>query len=294
VSVGIKTTFNRADGSLTVTDVMPGSPAEGILQPFDRIMRIDSQGLRGRPLDEVDHMLEGEEGTAVSFTVNRDIQVFEVTLTRSRFETRPVVAAGLTERIAVVRIKGFTVNVSKSMSEALAKLESEGIEGVMIDMRNNTGGVLSEALRTAELFLPAKAVILRTLQKGTQVRNYVSGNRRPFPFALAVLVNDRTASAAELVAGALQDNERALVIGSQTQGKGVFEKTHTLKNEFRVKFITGAMYRPKGRSWQGVGITPDFVVKQPPGTLKALFKMEPEARFRQDVAMRTAYKLLVR
>jgi carboxyl-terminal processing protease len=96
------------------------------------------------------------------------------------------------------------------------------------------------------------------------------------------------------MASALQDHQKALIVGIGTYGKAVFEKTFTLKNDYHVKFITGAMYSPKGKSWQGKGIVPDFLVEQNNDTLNALMKLEPKKRFQKDVAMITAYKLLNR
>jgi len=200
----------------------------------------------------------------------------------------------LTDTIALVEIKKFTADMSKKLKVELTKLKDKGFKGLIIDLRNNTGGVFVESLRIAELFLQEKRILLRTLQRKTKLQNYVSVNKEPFEFDVAILVNPQTASSAEILASALQDQEKALIIGTRTYGKGVFEKTHALKNEFRVKFITGAMYSPKGRSWQGKGITPDFLVEQDEKTLGTLLKMEVKQRFHKDVAMITAYKLLTR
>ncbi|MBW2608735.1 MAG: PDZ domain-containing protein [Deltaproteobacteria bacterium] len=294
VSLGIKSSFNPQDGSLTVTDVLPRSPAETILKPLDRILRIDSQPLKGISLNEVDRLLTGEEDTEVTLTVNRDIKTFDVTLKRSRFETQTLVISRLNNTIALVEIKKFTSDLSKKVSDELEKLKEEGFQGLIIDLRNNTGGVLAESLRTAELFLSENLILLRSLQRETDLQNYISMNDNPFEFDITVLVNRKTASSAEILTSALQDHQKAVIIGTRTFGKGVFEKTLKLKNDFRVKFITGAMYSPKGQSWQGKGITPDFLVEQDDKTLKALLKMEPKQRFHKDVAMITAYKLMTR
>ena len=107
-------------------------------------------------------------------------------------------------------------------------------------------------------------------------------------------MNHKTASSAEILTSSLQDHQQALIVGTRTFGKAVFEKTYTLENQYRLKFITGAMYSPRGRSWQSIGVTPDFLVEQDDNTLDILLKMEPKERLRKDVAMITAYKLLVR
>ncbi len=292
VSIGIKCSFNPNEGSLTVTEILPDSPSENILKPLDRILRIDSQQLKGKSLDEVNALIKGKEGSEVTLTVNRDINIFDITLKRRKFETQSLIISRLTDTVALVEIKRFTTDISKKLKNELKQLKDEGFKGLIIDLRNNGGGVFMEALRVVELFLPEKRILLRTIQRKTNLQNYVSVNRESFEFENAILVNKKTASAAEILASSLQDHKKAIIIGTRTFGKGVFEKTFNLKNDFRVKFITGAMYSPKGQNWQGKGIIPDFLVEQDEKTLTTLLKMEPKQRFRKDVAIITAHKLL--
>ena len=294
VSIGLKSSFNPSEGSLTITEVLPNSPAESILKPFDRILRIDSQPLKGKTLPEINALLDGKEGTEVTLTLNRDIQVFDVTLKRRKFQAETLIVSRLTDKIALVEIKRFTANISRKLKDELNRLKANGFQKLIVDLRNNPGGVFAESLRTIELFLPEKRILLKTFQREQKLQNYVSVNTEPFGFDMAILVNHNTASSAEVVAGGLQDHQRALIIGTKTFGKGVFENTFKLDNDFQVKFITGAMYSPKGQSWHGHGIVPDFLVEQDDKTLEALLKMEVGERFRKDVAMITACKLLMR
>ncbi len=294
VSIGIKSRFNQQEGSLTVTEVLPNSPASSLLKPFDRILRIDSQSLKDKSVDEVNALLNGEEGTEVTFTVNRDLDIFDLTIRRRQFETQDLIVTRLTDKVIMAEIKRFSIGISGKLRDALNKYKEEGFQGLIIDLRNDTGGVFSEALKVVELFLPEKSILLRTYQRETALQNYVSVNKDPFKADVAVLVNSNTASSSEILAGALQDHQKGIIIGTRTFGKGVFEKTFTLSNGYRVKFITGAMYTPKGHSWQGSGITPDFLVEQDAGTLASLMKLSPKERFQKDVAIITAYKLLTR
>ncbi len=292
ISIGIKSTFNPKEGSLTVTEVLPDSPAESILKPYDRILRIDSKPLKGKSLAEVNEMLNGEAETPVKLTVNRDIKVFEVTLRYQKFTTQNLIVTRLNDAVALVEIKQFAADMAKELKAEIESLKNDGFSELIIDLRNNPGGLLMEALRMAELFVPVKGVMLRTLTRETNLQNYVSVNKAPYEFKIAVLVNHKTASSAEVLASSLQDHQKAFIIGTKTFGKGVFENTFTLSNHFRVKFITGAMYSPKGRTWQGKGITPDFLIEQNEKTLAVLMRMDPVKRFSKDVAMITAYKLL--
>lgn len=292
VTLGIKSTYNAEDGSLTVTDVTPDSPAAEDLRPMDRILRIDGQVLRGKPVDRIQQMLTGEEGQRVELTVSRDVRVFDVTLTFARMETDNLYVDVVAEGVAMVRIKSFTAGLSVKLKTRLDRLKQDGVHGVILDLRNNPGGVFVEALRVAELFMKKKDVLLRTVQRKTAVQNYVSDNDMPFDFRMTVLVNPKTASSAEILAGCIQDHQRGLIIGARTYGKGIFEKTFRLENDMRVKFITGAMYSPRGVSWHGRGLTPDFLVDQDEETLAALERLDPKRRFSRDVAAITAFKLL--
>ncbi|OPZ27387.1 MAG: putative CtpA-like serine protease [Lentisphaerae bacterium ADurb.BinA184] len=292
VSIGVKSTFNPTDGSLTVTEVLPGSPADGRLQPYDRILRVNGERLKGRGVDEVNRLFSGDEGTAVRLTVNRDVEVFECTLTRRQFETQTLVLSRLGPRIAAVDMRRFTSTLSADLAGLLKPLAGEGVTGVILDLRGNGGGVFAESLRAAELFLPEKAVLLKTLERKEKIKTYVSSNKEPFTFDLVLLANGKTGSSAEVFISALKDNGRATLVGSRTYGKGVFEKTFELANQYRVQFITGAMYSPRGAPWQRRGVAPDFYIDQDDKTADALLKLPARERLAKDTVLAAALKLL--
>lgn len=294
ISLGIKSSYNAGDGSLTISEVIDGSPSDGALQPMDRILRINSEKLKGRPVSDINRLLKGEEGEKITLTINRDVEVFDVIIERKKFNVPNLVVTPLTKGVLLVELKSFSMDISKQLKEKLESYREDEIKNVIIDLRNNQGGMFIEALRIVELFLPEKSILLRTLQRENGLQNYVSVNKVPFEFDIAILINDKTASSAEILAAALQDHRKALLVGSGTFGKGVFDRTYTLENNFRIRFITGAMYSPVGRTWQGKGLTPDFLVDQDENTLKAIMKLTPEERLRKDVGLITAYKLLNR
>ncbi len=294
VSIGIRTMYNPGEGSLTVTEILPDSPADNVLSARDRILRIDGQPLVGKKSAEIAELLEGPEGSKVTLTVNRDIRVFDVTLTRQKVPTQNLAVTRLDKAIAVVELRSFTSGISAEMKTELDKLAAEGVTKLILDFRANGGGIFEEALKMAELFLPAKSIIINVVQKDSKVRSVASSNASPYVFNVAILTSRNTASSAEVVAAALQDNGRAFLVGSRTYGKGVFETTFLLDNGYHVKFITGAMYSPKGRSWQTKGLLPDFLADQDNNTLAALLKLDPKTRFLRDVALVTAVKLLMR
>jgi carboxyl-terminal processing protease len=292
VSIGIKSSFDANDGSLTVTEIDPGSPAEGVLQPRDRIMRIDDKPLKGLAVSDIDALLQGEVGTELALTLVRDISIETYVLTRAEYAANNLIATIIENKVGLLELRKVTANMSKQVAEELEKLKAKGIKKLLLDLRSNTGGVFIESLRIAELFLPAKTVLLRTLKHDDKVQNYVSSTEEPYEFEIITLVNENTASSAEIIVAALQDAGVARVVGKKTYGKGVFEKTFKMENDFRVKFIIGAMYSPKGKSWQSKGVLPDFAVEQELKTLTALRKHSVTTRMQKDVPLITAYKLL--
>lgn len=294
VSLGFKSTFNSKEGSLVVDEITPGSPAENILQPLDRILRINKKPLKGISVKKVQKLLLGKQGDKVVLTINRDIKVFDITLTHEKVQAKNLVITSIDSSVALVEIKKFTLGLAQKLQKQLVKLEKQGITRLIIDLRNNPGGVFMQSMKVAELFVPEKGVLLRTLTRDTKKTNYISSNKKPFSFEIIILVNKKTASSAEIMSSALRDNKKAIIVGSKTLGKGVFEKTFTLDNDCRVKFITGAMYSPALRSWQGRGLVPDFLVEQDEKALAALQKQPLAQRMKTDVAIITAHKLLLR
>ncbi|MBI9077975.1 MAG: PDZ domain-containing protein [Desulfatibacillum sp.] len=294
VSLGFQSNFNAKEGSLVVEEVTPGSPAGDILQPLDRILRINKNPLKGKSMAQVQEMLTGKEGDQVVLTINRDIKIFDVTLTHEKVEAENIVATPLDNSVALLEIRKFSAGLSEKLARELGRLEEQGFTRLIIDLRDNPGGVFMQGLAVAELFLPEKSVVLRTLKRDTQKTNYISNNKNPFDFECIIVVNRKTASSAEILAASLRDNGRAVIVGTRTHGKGVFENTYTLENGCRVKFITGAMYSPALQSWQGQGLVPDFLVEQDERTLAALRKIPPAERMKKDVALITAHKLLLR
>jgi len=294
VSIGIRTTFNPLEGALTVSEVIPDSPADMVLKPLDRILRINGESLAGKKISQLSELLDGPEGSQVTLTVNRDIQVFEVTLKRQKVATQNLEVTLLDSHTAVMELKKFTSGIAEEMKRELDKLALKGVSRLVLDLRANGGGVFEESLKVAELFLPLKTIMIRIVQKDSKVRAVASSNPDPYKFSMAILTGMATASSSEVIAAALQDNGRAFLVGGRTYGKGVFETTFSTKSGYKVKFITGAMYSPKGRSWQTAGLLPDFLADTDERTTAALLKIDPKTRYPRDVALITAVKLLTR
>ncbi len=291
-SIGIRSSFNRGDGSLTVTDVMPGGPSESLLKPYDRIVRIDGLPLKGRSVAEIDSLLKGKPGTKVSLKVVRDVAVFDMVITRAEVHVDNVVVTELPNRVLLAEVRHFTKDVSKALTAGLDKHGIGQCAGVIIDVRGNGGGLLAEALKAAEIFVPKKKGLLRIVTHGSKVQNYVSGNETPLEVPLAVLIDHKSASASEILAAALKDSAGALLIGGRSFGKASMERTFPLENGYHVRFTIGALYSPAGRSWQKSGLAPDIPVAGDPDRLKALRRLPVARRLAEDGRLRAAWRLL--
>jgi carboxyl-terminal processing protease len=265
---GVGLELREVDGIFSIVAAVEGAPADRAgLQAGDIITHVGDTPTAGLSLRETSENLRGDIGTNVRITVLRDGAPIEVEVTRETIKSRPV-KASLEEGVLVLRITTFNAQTSTLLEHSIAaQVASAGgidkIRGVVLDLRNNGGGLLKEAVRVSDAFLHAGAIVAtRGRSSGTpiplsaQPGDLVEG--RP----MAVLVNGRSASASEIVAGALQDNGRALVVGTQSFGKGSVQTIVPLAGQQAVKLTTSRYYTPSGRSIQALGITPDVVVEE--------------------------------
>lgn len=292
-SIGIKSSFNAHDGSLTVTEVFPGGPSESLLLPYDRILRIDGIALKGLPVNEIDSLLRGDPGSRVSLKVVRDLAVFDMAIERAKVKVDNLVEAALPGGIAYYHLVTFSEGISADLKARIEKLDAESCTGVIIDVRDNGGGVFSEALKSAELFVKEKDSLMRIVSRG-KVQNYVSANKTPFPFPVAVLVNRKSASCSEITAAALRDSTGAVLVGTRTFGKASMEKTLTLESEYRVRLTHAALYSPKGHSWHKKGLLPDFPVEQDASLFAKTRRLPVSDRLVKDPQLSVARRVLGR
>jgi carboxyl-terminal processing protease len=291
-SIGIHSRFNRGDASLTVTAVTQGSPADGVLEVHDRIMRINGDGMTGMDASAIDNLLQAPAGESLSLTIVRDIQVFNATIVSADHNT-PILEAGiLPNNIAYLRIRSITGGIADRVREHLEAWRGKDIDRLVIDLRNNGGGVFVEGLRLAELFTPKDAVLLYTVRERDGIKRYISTNSGPFAMHVALLVNGSTASAAEAMAAALVGNQKARMVGVGSFGKATMERTFTLKNEMRVRFIIGAMYTPQGLTWNERGLSPGLNIVADTKEAQRWLQLPLTQRFAVDRQLRGAWQLL--
>lgn len=266
---GIGIEVDLRDDNITVIAPIEGSPAaKAGLRPGDRIVAIDGQPTRGQPIDKLVRKMRGLPGTRVVLSVRRESadKLLNVEILREKFHVASVSGKRLSGNVAYLRIKQFQRGTHDEMVRALGRLRDqsgEPIAGVVLDLRNNPGGLVDEAVAIADEFL-ASGGIYSTRRRGEivdEVRARAGGAlTKP---RTVVLVNENSASAAELVAGALQDAQRATIVGAQTFGKGSVQTILDLPGGAGMRLTTMRYYTPSGRSIQARGIVPDVAIEKP-------------------------------
>jgi carboxyl-terminal processing protease len=275
---GVGMTVEETDRGLRVLTVYDGSPAKsGGLKPGDVITEVDGRSIAGKSSEESTAQIKGPAGTSVRLTVRTDGRERELTLRRAQVEI-PVVNAEIEHyggrKIAHVRLSSFTSGAHGEVGDAVHRLLDGGAKGVILDLRDNGGGLLNEAVLVSSIFIPdGKVVSTKGRARPTRVYE-ATGGAIDADIPVVVLVNGRSASASEIVTGALQDRDRATVVGTKTFGKGVFQEIEPLPNGGALDITVGEYFLPSGRNLggggvkRGAGVAPDVKAQDDPKTPK--------------------------
>ena len=266
--VGIEISVD--DGVPQVISAIEGTPAASAgLNPGDRIIKADGQALVGMDIEEVVRKLRGAPGTAVALTIARTGRPpFDVKITRAIIKVESVKSQLEPGHVGYVRISTFDENTAAELRNAIAKLRQEAggnFSGFILDLRNDAGGLLDAAVESAADFLDSGTVVTTRGRDPDENRVYDAPPNgdliRNVP--LVVLINGASASASEIVAGALQDDHRAAILGTRSFGKGSVQSIIPIEDHGALRLTTALYYTPSGRSIQGQGITPDQVATLP-------------------------------
>ena len=267
---GIGVQVEMRDEFLTVVAPLEGSPGEraGLLRG-DRIVGVDGESIEGLGLAESVSELKGKPGTQVAILVERDGRDdrFELEVVRELIEVDNVHGAVLLDDgIGYLRISQFGKRTGEELEEAIASLQDEGMRALALDLRNNPGGLLDVAVEVAEKFLPEGELIVYTKGRHESMNEewYSENGDDPYAFPVAILINPGSASASEIVAGALKDSERATLIGEKTFGKGSVQSILPLGGNSGLKLTTAKYYTPGGYVIHENGVEPDIEVEITP------------------------------
>jgi len=268
----------------SIAAVFPDSPAEKAhLLENDLIIAVDDHSTQDRPLEEIARMIMGEPGTQVKLTLIRAQAntPIEVNLKRATIEVHSVMDVALKQRsVGYMRVANFGAKTPEEVEKAIKELKADGAKSLVIDLRNNSGGLLEAAVQVADLFIP-EGVITVLEQRGEPRKEfYADPSRKKYHLPLVLLVNRKSASASEVLTGALQDYGLATVVGETTFGKGVVEQVQAIGDgEVGIALSIGKYLTPKGHDLNGEGIAPDVSI-----TFEELIASDPDlARLSNDI-----------
>jgi carboxyl-terminal processing protease len=287
---GLGIEVGMEDGFVKVISPIEDTPAfKAGIKPNDLIIKLDETPVKGMSLNDAVKRMRGKPNTSITLTISRkgESAPIVVTLTRAVIRVQSVKSKVIEPGYGWVRVSQFQEATTENMVKQISQMfkENPNLKGLVLDLRNDPGGLLHGAVAISAAFLPAKTLVVSTDGRAEDAKkkfyanpdDYARGSRgedplKPLPQAvktipMVVLVNGGSASASEIVAGALQDHKRATVIGTQTFGKGSVQTIMPLGNNTAIKLTTARYYTPGGRSIQALGIKPDIVVEDPTDTL---------------------------
>jgi len=259
---GIGIHITMRDGFVTVVSPIEGTPAyKAGIKAMDKIIKVD--GEETTDLRDAVNRMRGPKGTTVEVTIIRENEPdpIDFTLVRDVIPIESVKSVSLQPGYGYVWVTNFRDQTTDDLIEALDKLEAEnpGMKGLVLDLRNNPGGILSQSIKISDIFLEEGTILTIKGREGKHSKTFKAkpdANKREYP--LVVLINGGSASASEIVAGALQDHKRALILGTTSFGKGSVQTVETLRDGYGLKFTIARYYTPSGRSIQAKGVVQDI------------------------------------
>lgn len=263
VGIGVYVANDTKTDTILVAGVMNGSPALSAgMQAGDIIEKVDGVTYKGSQLQEATSILKGEENTDVNVTVLRNGKEIDMKITRKTITVEHVASNILDNNIGYTQINSFDEGVAEDFEAQVKNMQSSGIKGLIIDLRGNGGGIVSEATDIADLFTKKGDTLLITTDKnGNEEITKAQKDQTIKDIPVIVLVNEGTASASEILAGTLRDDYGAKIVGEKTYGKGVIQTVYKLSDGSGLKITTNEYYTPKRTKINKVGITPDEVVE---------------------------------
>ena len=262
--VGIQISQDDETKEIVVVAPIEDTPAfDAGIRPQDVILAIDGEPTEGMELNDAVSKIRGVEGSEVTLTIRRGTQELEVPLVRARIEIHPVrydVQAGPDGQVGYIRLNQFSANAAEEMSAAIEDLESQGVTGYILDLRSNPGGLLYSSIDIARMWLDTGTIVSTVNRQGV-VDEETANDRALTDKPLVVLVDGGSASASEILSGALRDNERAVLVGTRTFGKGLVQSVRSLGDGSGVAITVAKYLTPNGTDINKHGINPDISVE---------------------------------
>ncbi|NDJ16602.1 carboxyl-terminal processing protease CtpB [Myxacorys almedinensis] len=261
--VGIRLELNEQTKELTVVEPIENSPAfKGGIKSGDRILAINGKLTKGMTVEDASNLIRGEAGTKVTLKIGRAASAFDLAITRAKIELQTVRYSLKQEgksRIGYIRLNEFSSHASDQMRRAIQDLTAQKVDAFVLDLRGNPGGLLQASIDITRMWMDRGAIV-KTVNRQGGSEEFTARNTALTKLPLAVLVNGQSASSSEIVTGALKDNGRATVIGSQTFGKALVQSVHSLSDGSGLAVTIAHYYTPKGTDISQTGVTPDVKI----------------------------------
>lgn len=258
---GVGVSIEDYNGKCRVVAPISGTPAEKSgIKTGDIITKIDGVDISSKTLDEAAEMMRGEAGTKVTLTISREGQILNFPLTREVIKTISVNHKMLDSEIGYLQITGFDSDSHEEFARALADLKKQGMKSLIIDVRNNPGGLVNVALSIANQLMP-EGPMMHYEHKGEIIKTYQADGSSEADFPMVMLVNEGSASSSEILAGALQDSKTAKLVGTTTFGKGIAQQVENFPEGYGLKLSTLYFLTPNKNRIDHVGLTPDYIVQ---------------------------------
>jgi carboxyl-terminal processing protease len=288
VGIGVYIANNTATNQIVVVAPIKGSPAEEAgIQAGDIISKVDGVEYTGEELSEASAKLKAEEGTTVKVEVIRDSETIEFEVERRTIKVNHVESTILENDIGYIQINSFDDGTYDEFKEQYNELAEKNIKSLIIDLRNNGGGIVDESIDIADMMVDKNKTLLITSAKDAEEELTTAKTDKVIDMPIVFLVNENTASASEILTVAVRENsDNVKVVGTQTYGKGVIQSIFTLSNGSGLKLTTNQYYSPNHNTINKVGITPDFEVELPEG--ESIYTVEQE----NDTQLQKAIELL--
>ena len=288
VGIGIYMVKDTESNKIMVLTPIADSPAEkaGIL-PGDLIVKVDDVEYTADDLTEISTKIKGEDGTSVKLEILRDNKTLEFDIKRERIDTNPIEEKVLENNIGYIAISSFDENTALHFKEKFEELQKQSITSLIIDLRNNGGGIVDEALDIADYIADKDSNLLITVDKNEKEEIKKAKKDPIINMPIVVLVNENTASASEILAGALKDLNKATIVGTKTYGKGVIQNFLTMSDGSGIKVTSEEYYTPNRTKINKIGIEPNEIVELPEDVSNVLYVKEE-----QDTQLMKAIEIL--
>jgi len=286
--IGVYIIKDKDTNRIQVLSPIKNSPAEkaGIL-PGDFIIKVNDVEYTGDDLTTAANQIKGQEGTEVNLEILRGEETLKFEINRESIKINPVEIEKLENNIGYIEVTSFDEGTAKEFKSKYEELAKQNINSLIIDLRNNGGGIVDEALEIAEYIVDKDETLLITVDKNNNEEVKKSSKNPIINIPIVVLVNENTASASEILSGALKDLKRATLVGTKTYGKGVIQQLMTLTDGSGLKITTEEYYTPNRNKINKIGIEPDEIVELP-NTVKNILSVEKD----QDTQLNKAIELL--